>query len=143
MWFLRPAEDDGCLSFEVDTELSTEIRMAAAARGQSPLALVADLLARGLEQEALRHQAESALNGLTPREEEVVWLTARGLTNRQIAEELVISPETVKTHVRNILDKFDVRSKAELRLRLIDLGIRWWDDGEAAGGEGRPQPQAL
>jgi DNA-binding CsgD family transcriptional regulator len=40
---------------------------------------------------------------------------------------LVISPETVKTHVRHVLEKFNVRSKAELRLQLLDLGVRWWE----------------
>jgi DNA-binding CsgD family transcriptional regulator len=87
--------------------------------------LITNLLARGLEQEALRAQAETTLSILTPREQEVAWLTARGHTNQQIAETLVISPETVKTHVRHVLDKFRVRSKADLRLLLLDLGVRW------------------
>ena len=57
---------------------------------------------------------------------EIVRLLAEGLTNRQIAEALFISIETVKTHMHNVLDKFEVHSKADLRLLLLDLGIRWW-----------------
>jgi DNA-binding NarL/FixJ family response regulator len=119
---LRP---DGRLVFEFDAELSAQLRHTARSRAKTPQALAADLLTRGLQEETLRAQAEAALVALTPREQQVAWLTARGRTNRQIAETLVISLETVKTHVRHVLDKFGVRSKADLRLLLLDLGIRW------------------
>jgi DNA-binding CsgD family transcriptional regulator len=119
---LRP---DGRLVFELDAELSAQLRCTARARAKTPHALAADLLVRGLQDETLRAQAEAALVALTPREQQVAWLTARGRTNRQIAETLVISLETVKTHVRHVLDKFGVRSKTDLRLLLLDLGIRW------------------
>src|SRR3989304_2292861 len=49
-----------------------------------------------------------------------------GQTNRQIARELWLSPETVKTHLRRTLEHFDLHSKAELRLLLLDL------DGDCA-----------
>jgi DNA-binding NarL/FixJ family response regulator len=90
--------------------------------------LARDLMARGLEQETLKTHTEAVLDSLTPREAEVVWRASRGHTNRQIAAALVISPETVKTHVRNILLKLDLHSKAELRLLMLDLGLRWWQD---------------
>ncbi|MBI2919146.1 MAG: response regulator transcription factor [Chloroflexi bacterium] len=51
--------------------------------------------------------------GLTRREEEVLRLISRGLTNPEIAQELVVSPDTVKSHVRAILDKLQARSKRE------------------------------
>ena len=135
MWFrrlLRPKPEHGRggrpgqLSFELDPALSAQLRLAARARQQSTERLVGDLLAQGLEREALRQQAEAALAALTGREQEVARLAARGRTNRQIAEALFISTETVKTHIRNVLDKFDVHSKADLRLLLLDLGVRWW-----------------
>jgi DNA-binding CsgD family transcriptional regulator len=40
----------------------------------------------------------------------------------------VISSETVKSHIHNVLLKFGLRSKSDLRLLLLDLGIRWWQD---------------
>ncbi len=107
--------------------LAARLRLAADARDLSPRALAVDLLEQGLEKESLRARAERALDTLTPRERDVVWLTARGCTNQEIAEALVISSETVKTHMRNALGKFGVRSKADLRLLLLDLGIRWWE----------------
>lgn len=113
---------------ELDPELFARLRRAARSRRSSPQMLARDLLARGLEQETLRAHAEAVLGALTPRESEVVWRAARGHTNRQIATALVVSPETVKTHVRNILLKLGLHSKAELRLLMLDLGLRWWQD---------------
>ena len=51
---------------------------------------------------------------LTRREEEVALLVARGLTNRQIAPELSISEHTVANHVRKILKKLGLRSRAQI-----------------------------
>ena len=110
------------LSFRLDAELSAWLRLAAQARDGSPRALAAELLARGLQQEAQRARTRSVLEILTPREREVTRLTARGQTNRQIAHALRIAPETVKSHVRNTLNKFGLHSKADLRLLLKELG---------------------
>lgn len=52
--------------------------------------------------------------GLTPRENEVVRLVALGHTGDEIAEELHVSPETVRTHVRNAMGKTDSRNRAHL-----------------------------
>jgi len=62
---------------------------------------------------------------LTDRELDVLRLVVKGLPNREIAGELFISQNTVKNHVRNILDKLRVRSKTEaatlaVRERLLD-----------------------
>jgi DNA-binding NarL/FixJ family response regulator len=51
---------------------------------------------------------------LTRREQEVALLVARGLTNRQIALELSISEHTVASHVRKILKKLGLRSRAQI-----------------------------
>jgi non-specific serine/threonine protein kinase len=51
---------------------------------------------------------------LTPREREVAALIARGFTNRQIAATLVITPRTADTHVRNILTKLELHSRAQV-----------------------------
>ena len=64
----------------------------------------------------LREQAPTSTHSpkLTRREEEVAVLVARGLTNRQIAAELVISEHTVATHVGRILNKLGLSSRSRL-----------------------------
>jgi DNA-binding NarL/FixJ family response regulator len=57
--------------------------------------------------------ASSPDTRLTDREVEVLRLVARGLANREIADELVISENTVKNHVRNILEKLHLHSRVE------------------------------
>ena len=51
---------------------------------------------------------------LTQREQEVAGLIAHGLTNRQIAEQLVISPRTADRHVNNILDNLGLATRVEV-----------------------------
>lgn len=109
------------LVFRLDPQLSDRLRLAAYLRRRSPNAMATELLRRGLEREAARQRAEAALAILTPRERQVAQLALDGQTNREIARTLVISTETVKTHLRNLLGKFGLRSKAELRLRLKEL----------------------
>jgi two-component system NarL family response regulator len=63
---------------------------------------------------------------LTERELEVLKLVAQGMSNREIAEELFISENTVKNHVRNILEKLHLHSRMEavvyaVREKLLDL----------------------
>jgi two-component system nitrate/nitrite response regulator NarL len=57
------------------------------------------------------------LEGLSPRENDVLRMLADGLTDREIAQALVISPRTVETHVSNILHKLGVRKRAEAAQR--------------------------
>jgi DNA-binding CsgD family transcriptional regulator len=118
----RPSAADS-LSIEVAGDLGVQLRNLAVVAGQPPEVLGRRLLARALEQEIRRARAERTLARLTARQLEVAWLAADGSTNRQIAEALVISTETVKTHVANVLERLDLHSKAELRLLLLELGL--------------------
>lgn len=56
--------------------------------------------------------------GISSREQEIVYLVLQGLGNRDIAKRLFISPNTVKTHIRNIFRKMDVKSRFELAMTL-------------------------
>jgi DNA-binding NarL/FixJ family response regulator len=56
---------------------------------------------------------------LTPRESEVGALIARGLTNRQIAEALVITPGTAALHVEHIRAKLGVHSRSQIAARMV------------------------
>jgi PAS domain S-box-containing protein len=58
--------------------------------------------------------SQSLASALTPREREVVTLIAMGLETSQIAQELHVSPETVRTHVRNSMAKLGAHTRAQL-----------------------------
>jgi DNA-binding CsgD family transcriptional regulator len=61
----------------------------------------------------------------------VVALIRLGYRNYEIAEMLVIAPETVKTHLQSIFNKFDLRSSKELRLALKHWDFReWWEHNQ-------------
>ncbi len=70
------------------------------------------------EQEAPRPVAEPAEITLTPREQEVLELIARGARDREIADTLVVTESTVKKHVQNILRKLHARNRAEAVARM-------------------------
>lgn len=62
------------------------------------------------------------IEGLSPRENDVLRMLAEGLTDKEIAAALVISPRTVETHVSNVLHKLNVRNRAEAAQRYRESG---------------------
>ncbi|MFF0450435.1 response regulator [Streptomyces sp. NPDC004609] len=103
-------------------ELVHAVRVAA--RGD---ALISPGITRRLISEfAGRVKAPSPsprLNALTGREREVMHLVAAGLTNDEIAERLVLSPSTAKTHVSRIMTKLDIRDRAQLVILAYESGM--------------------
>lgn len=71
-----------------------------------------------------RREPETALQRpLTPRERDVVWLVALGRSGPEIADELQIAHDTVRTHVRNAMRKTGARSRAHLVAKAIGEGL--------------------
>jgi DNA-binding NarL/FixJ family response regulator len=74
------------------------------------------------------------VGSLTQREREVLVLVARGLSNRQIADELAISERTARTHVSRILTKLGLASRTQAALLAIQEGIAPAPDDAASRG---------
>lgn len=104
-------------------ELLNAVRVVA--HGEALLA--PSVTRRLIEEFATRpdpHRAPpEALASLTEREREVLALVARGLSNGEIAEELVISPATAKTHVSRVMMKLDARDRAQLVVIAYETGL--------------------
>jgi DNA-binding NarL/FixJ family response regulator len=98
----------------------------AAARGQSllPPAIATKVVAQLTRlADTPSVQAQPQPHPLSDREVEIVRLLARGATNREIAEALVLAEGTVKNHLTNILGKLGARDRAQAALIARDLGI--------------------
>jgi DNA-binding NarL/FixJ family response regulator len=91
-------------------------------------ALLAPSVTRRLIQEFSRSsrgrgQRPTGLDELTPREDEVFKLLARGMSNAEIAADLIVSETTVKTHVARILMKLEVRDRVQAVVLAYESGV--------------------
>ena len=112
---------------ELAIERQSEAYRLARSLGARPLAGRAAAAIEELGESAEQRLGRAAIDGegssLSRRELEVVRLVADGLTNREIAAELFLSPRTVDMHVRNILSKLDCRSRVEASIKAGEAGL--------------------
>ncbi|MGW1345350.1 response regulator [Kribbella sp. NPDC002412] len=117
---LRAGASGFLLKHSTPEELANAVRVVAAGD-----ALLAPSVTRRLVEDFARVQPVVPINPvhLTPRETDVLRQVARGLSNRQIAAELVLAEQTVKSHVSNILTKLDLRDRAQAVVYAYEAGV--------------------
>ena len=114
---LVEAVEAGASGFLGKGEAAEEVLAAAKAAAEGEVlidpATLTRLLAQVAREREAQREATMLLDDLTDREREILQLLAEGMRNEGIATKLFISPQTVQTHVRNILGKLRVHSKLE------------------------------
>jgi PAS domain S-box-containing protein len=112
--FLKSGEDSGTRALVRPDGSEVEIDYAArlAVIGERRLAIFVSLASADVAAEAPSDR--TAAGSLTAREREVITLIAMGRETNEIAEQLHISSETVRTHVRNAMSKLGARTRAQL-----------------------------
>ena len=102
-------------------EVVRAIRLLAAGDSLLFPAAIRELAARHAPAQAPAGGLDSA--GLTDREAQILRLMAQGLSNAEISAQLIVSAETVKTHVAHVLAKLDARDRTQAVIRAYDSGF--------------------
>lgn len=108
------------ISCDVGREPQEEVR------SDEVRAIARDMIRFGMRYQWTTTDNLKAWQDLTPRQRDVAVCVCLGYTNAEIASKLMISSSTVKTHIRNILGKFKVGGKLELKGILRDWDFSGW-----------------
>jgi DNA-binding NarL/FixJ family response regulator len=114
----------GFLLKDVPAEsLFDAVRVIAAGEALLAPAITRRLIAEFARLRPLPQSPPNGLDALTPRETEILGLVAEGLSNGEIAGRLVLSEETVKTHVSHVLRKLGLRDRAQAVVVAYESGL--------------------
>ena len=112
------AVESGASGYALETDplegIVESVRLVATGKAVVPPMMLGSLLRAVVRRRRRRQVVEDRLAGLTPREREVFELVASGRNRKQIARDLIISPETVRTHTQRLMRKLDLHSQAEV-----------------------------
>lgn len=123
---LGSKRDSGSHYYELDENLHTALVDIANQERRPAREIQADLLAAGLARRDTHAEFWQRWQSLSPREQDVAAFTCLGYTNRQMAFKLKLAPDTIKGYVRQVLVKFQLHSKVELRLQLKSWDFSQW-----------------
>jgi DNA-binding NarL/FixJ family response regulator len=104
-------------------ELAAAVRLVAAGDALLSPGVTRRLIAEFARMGAPRSPGRQQLDGLTERESEVLALVARGMSNGEIADYLVVAEQTVKTHVSRILMKLGLRDRTQAVVLAYETGL--------------------
>jgi two-component system, NarL family, nitrate/nitrite response regulator NarL len=112
------------------TQLIEAVRAVGRGETMIPSRMLGSLISSLVRRRRGRDRAGRIAGSLTRREREVLFLLADGADNDGIAQALVISPQTVRTHIQNVLSKLGVHSRLEAASFVIRNDLR--DELEAS-----------
>lgn len=124
--WIHPLQSQQVLILAIDSWHARHLDQLAANSDTSRRQVAEGLLKTALIDQQVAQTQLSRWRGLTPRQQQVAALACLNFTNRQIAARLKISPQTVKTHMRNLLHRFELQTKSELRQALADWDFSAW-----------------
>ena len=104
-------------------ELVNAVRVIAAGDALLAPSVTRRLIEDFVSQQSIDRTPTGSLDVLTPRENEILQLIARGLSNSEISENLFIAEQTTKTHVGHILSKLGLRDRAQAVVLAYESGL--------------------
>lgn len=126
MYWIGLRDTPGPRYYRISEPLHISIKTLASQEHRTEDEIAKDIFAAGLTQYYESFELWDRWNSLTPREQEVAALVCLGHTNRQAAARLGISPETVKYHLHNVLAKYGLNSRSQLRQALKEWDFSTW-----------------
>jgi len=126
MYWIGLRSDPGPRYFKFSESTLVTLKTLSAHDGRPEHKLAQDLIAAGLSQYYSVDELMKKWESLSTRERDVAALICLGYTNELIAERLVIAPNTVKSHVTNVLRKFQVSSRYEIQNSLSEWDFSAW-----------------
>lgn len=121
-----PAIKAGAISYLLKDISPEDLAHAIRAAQRNEAVLHPEVAAKLMQEFSTPRPAEAPVDQLTPREMEVLRLIAKGKSNKEIADTLIVSEKTIKTHVSNILSKLHLADRTQvaiyaLRKRLVPM----------------------
>jgi len=121
-----PAIKAGAISYLLKDISPEDLAHAIRAAQRNEAVLHPEVAAKLMQEFSAPRPNEAPVDQLTPREMDVLRLVAKGMSNKEIADKLVISEKTVKTHLSNILSKLHLADRTQvaiyaLRQRLVPM----------------------
>ena len=121
-----PAIKAGAISYLLKDISPEDLAHAIRAAQRNEAVLHPEVAAKLMQEFSAPKSSEAPVDQLTPREMDVLRLVAKGMSNKEIADKLIISEKTTKTHISNILSKLHLADRTQvaiyaLRQRLVPM----------------------
>ena len=123
----RPTPDPRTYHVNLSDSLQVTLSTIAQDEGRPEQDLIPELLNAGLDQYTSKERLWKWWHSLSPREQDVAAFVCLGYTNRQIAAQLGISPETVKDRLVSVFRKLNIKKRTQLRLLFANYDFSAWE----------------